>query len=147
MSERHRVAIAVYLVLVDSRGRILLLGRSGTGWEDDRMSLPAGHVEAGESAMEGMLRECLEEVGVTLRPANLALRHTMHRHGDPDYVDLYFVATRWAGRPKLLEPDKANRLEWNDMARLPANMIPAVAYAIDQIRIGNPYSEYDWPGN
>ncbi len=57
---------ACYLVLID-RGRVLMMQRKNTGYMDGWYSFVAGHVEKGESFTRGILREALEEAGLTLR--------------------------------------------------------------------------------
>ncbi len=63
MAERHKVCMAVYLLL-ERDGEVLLLRRANSGWNDGKYTLVAGHVDEGESAGAAMVRETLEEVGV-----------------------------------------------------------------------------------
>lgn len=57
-------------VVTDARGRLLLVRRGhdpGAGlW-----SLPGGHIEPGESDAEALVREMLEETGLTVAPGAL----------------------------------------------------------------------------
>jgi 8-oxo-dGTP diphosphatase len=57
-------------VVTDSRGRLLLIKRGhepGAGlW-----SLPGGRIEPGESDAEALVREILEETGLTVAPGRL----------------------------------------------------------------------------
>jgi 8-oxo-dGTP diphosphatase len=57
-------------VVTDARGRLLLVRRGhdpGAGlW-----SLPGGHIEPGESDTEALVREMLEETGLTVAPGRL----------------------------------------------------------------------------
>ena len=59
----------VTIMLVEHDGKMLL--GSGKGWGERRFSALAGFVEPGESIEEGVAREVLEEVGVTVRPENV----------------------------------------------------------------------------
>lgn len=56
-----------YLLLHDPVRGILLLR-----WKD-RWQLPGGHLEWGEGALEGALRETFEETGFTIDPAKVHL--------------------------------------------------------------------------
>jgi hypothetical protein len=66
-TERHRSIVDVHLVLRDPDGRILLARRSATGYGDGQLHLPSGHLEAGESIVDAVVREALEE-GVSRSP-------------------------------------------------------------------------------
>ena len=58
--------VSVHLLLVRT-GRILLLRRYNTGYEDGNYSLVAGHIEGGEELKAAMIREAREESGVFVR--------------------------------------------------------------------------------
>jgi hypothetical protein len=60
VNQRFRVAAAVYGVLVDG-DRMLLMRRAGSGYRDEELSLPAGHLDGAEDALTGLLRELREE--------------------------------------------------------------------------------------
>ncbi len=68
---------AAYLVLHDS-GRILLLQRENTGYQDGHYSFIAGHVENGESFSECIIREAFEEAGIVIDENDLEFLHTMY---------------------------------------------------------------------
>lgn len=136
---RHKVALAVYGLL--RRGdRVLLLRRTGSGFHDGELALPAGHVDPGESALAAIVRELAEEVTVDVRPEDCRLALTGHagpeRPGDDSYVDLYFAIDRWAGEPRLGEPDKATELIWAPLGRLPDDTVGFMAEAIATITSG-----------
>ncbi len=59
-----RIDPAVIVAVLDEQGR-LLLGHHA-GWEDTRVSILAGFVEAGESLEQAVRREIMEESAVTL---------------------------------------------------------------------------------
>ncbi len=65
-----RVACVGALVR-DDRGRLLLV-RRGTEPERGRWSVPGGRVEAGETAVEAVVREVAEETGLAVVPTGLA---------------------------------------------------------------------------
>jgi 8-oxo-dGTP diphosphatase len=140
---RDNPTLATHLLLA-REGRVLLIRRAGTGWMDGHWSVPAGHVEAAESAAGATLREASEEIDVTISPDALTLVHTMHRRSDAARMDLFFTAATWAGEPVNREPDKCDGLVWADPAALPSPMVPYVAQAIACWRDGLPYSEHGW---
>lgn len=140
---RTNPVLATHLLL--TRGQtLLLIRRANTGWMDGHWSLPAGHVEAGESAVAATCREADEEVGVAIDPAHLLLAHTMHRSSDAPRIDLFFTASRWSNEPHNREPERCDGLMWADPGALPEPMVPYVARAIAAWQAALPYSEHGW---
>jgi len=71
--------VCVYLIL--KRGdQMCLLLRKNTGYYDGYYGLIAGHVEEGESAVAGMIREAYEEAGIELIASQINVVHVMHRN-------------------------------------------------------------------
>lgn len=142
-SERHKVLLAMYLVLRREDGRVLLLRRANTGYMDGRLSMVAGHADGNEPADAALAREAREEAGVVIRQEDLRLVHVMHRlseEGDHEYVDMYFEARRWQGEPAICEPEKCSELLWADPAHLPDDVIPIVRQALERIAAEEPFS-------
>lgn len=141
--DRHRPFSAVYLLLFDD-SEILLLKRKNTGHRDGEYSLVAGHIEAGETATEAMVREAKEEIGIEIERSALEGVHVIHRNsGARVYLDLYFVADEWTGEIRNMEPEKCAELGWFDSAELPDNTVPYVTQAIANVS-GGVFSEFGW---
>jgi 8-oxo-dGTP diphosphatase len=144
MTERHKLVPASYLVLL-REGKILLLRRFNTGYEDGKYSMIAGHLDGDETFIQTIVREAQEESGIIINPDDLRVVHVMHRKVPThERVDIFLQAARWEGEPKIMEPHKCDDLQWFDKHRLPDNVIPYVKQAIDNIRKGNIYSEHGW---
>jgi len=127
--EKFRLKFSVY-VIPRKGDQVLLSLRKNTGYMDGYYSMVAGHVEAGESAEEAVIREASEEAGVTLTQDQLTYVFTMHRlKTDPkdDYIDIFFESTQWEGEFINNEPEKCGGLEWFDIHDLPENTIPYIA--------------------
>lgn len=155
--ERHKVVPASYLVLIKNE-KILLQRRFNTGFQDGKYSLPAGHVEKGETFTLCVAREVREEVGVNLKAENLKVIHIMHRDSRADFpqgvaedinerVDVFFACEIWEGEPKIMETDKCDDLSWFDLNKLPENIIPYIKYALECINNKIFYSEFGWNKN
>ena len=146
LQERHKLVAAAYIVFRKSDGKLLLLKRANTGYYDGYYSLPAGHLEGGETAAASAVREAREEVGVSLEPQNLKLVHAMHRKSiNPlphERIDFYFEVTDWQGEPVNLEPHKCDELKWVSSKDLPTNMVPEVKQALQMVASGELYSDF-----
>lgn len=105
-------------------------------------TLPGGVVEVGETLVEAVAREVLEETGMTVEPVALAgFREAVARDAQ-DRVERHFVilcfAARWrAGEPVLNE--ELDEARWLDPAELPglettAGLAEIVATAFDRLK-------------
>jgi len=140
---RFKLVSAVHLVLVKD-GNILLLRRFNTGYRDGDYSVIAGHLDGGKQARMAMSREAKEEAGIEVAPEDLKLVHLMHRQSAEERVDFFFTATKWSGKPKIMEPDKCDELKWVPIKSLPGNMVPYVKAGIQNFLNGRTYSEFGW---
>ncbi|WP_285116674.1 NUDIX domain-containing protein [Leifsonia sp. fls2-241-R2A-40a] len=136
---------AVYLCIFDG-DRILLQRRRGTGYRDGELSLPAGHIEPGESATAALLREAREETTLALAADQVRLALVQHGRADGDtYIDFFFAAELPEGAtPAIGEPDKASELLWAPADALPADVIPVIRHGIEALVRGETYTEYGW---
>jgi 8-oxo-dGTP diphosphatase len=105
-------------------------------------TLPGGVVEVGETLVEAVAREVLEETGMTVEPVALAgFREAVARDAQ-DRVERHFVilcfAARWrAGEPVLNEElDEARWLDPAELAGLEttAGLAEIVATAFDRLK-------------
>ena len=68
---------------------VLLLRRFNTGYADGQYSVPAGHLEGGETVMAAAAREGLEETGLHLEPEEIFFSSVMHRRDGEERVDFF----------------------------------------------------------
>lgn len=144
---RFSVVPAAYVVLVrageDGRDEVLLQLRSGTPYMDGRWACgAAGHVEQGETVVQGAVREAREELGVEIDPADLRLVATVQRTcviPDPveERIDLFLATRTWAGEPRVVEPDKAAELRWWPLHGLPDDTVPHERRALESLAVGD----------
>ncbi len=143
MKIRHGIICAAYLILLKDN-KVLLLRRFNTGYEDGNYSLPAGHVEEGESVSDTMVREAKEEIDINIKKEDITLSHTMHRlktDKNDERLDFFFVCRNFGGEIKNLEPQKCDDLSWFDIDGLPQNVVPYVALAVKDSLERVSYSE------
>ena len=144
--ERFRLLGAVYLMLLKD-GKILLLRRYQTGWQDGNYSLVSGHIDGNEPFSVAMIREAHEEAGITIKPEDLKFAQAVHRHDsqdDREYIDIFFVADTWQGEVTNMEPEKCDELAWYPLNDLPNNIVPGVRAALDNYNDGQAYVEVGW---
>lgn len=122
--------------------QILLLRRFNTGFRDGEYSVPAGHLDGGETIMQAAIREAQEEVGLLLAESDLSFSTVMHRIEGDERVDFFVQVHQWQGEPFNAEPEKCDDLRWVDIDALPANTIPYVRQALTNHRAGLCFDEY-----
>ncbi len=142
--DRFRPHAAAYLVLVKD-GQVLLHQRANTNYYDGYYSLVAGHLEGGETAEQCVVREALEEAGITLDLKDLKVEHVLHfLTPTHEYIDIFVTASKWQGEIRNMEPEKCGELRWTPLDNLPDNLVPEVRQALDRISKGEHYSEIGW---
>jgi 8-oxo-dGTP diphosphatase len=138
MKEKHKLIPASYFILKKGN-KILMLRRFNTGYKDGFYSLPAGHVEEGESFIDCLLRESKEEIGIEIKKENIIETFVIHRYKEEvtennARVDVFFIVEEWEGEIKNLEPHKCDDLSWFDIDVLPENTIPYIRLAVGNIK-------------
>lgn len=140
---RFQMTVAAHLFL-RQEDQILLSRRYNTGYEDGRYSVPAGHVDGGETIRQAMQREAWEECGIAIDEADLRVVVVMHRHSDGERIDFFVEAQRWSGEVVNRETDKCDDLRWVALDALPDTLIPYVRYAVHAYQDGTGYTEFGW---
>ena len=143
---RSQFVVAVHLLFFQNDSVLLLL-RANTGWKDGFYSVPAGHVENGQSVLTSAIREAKEETGVDIKSSDLEVVHVMHRKADDERVDFFLTVRKWHGQITNNEPHKCDDLSWFSINSLPENIIPYVEEAIINSERGIVYSEFGWDLN
>ena len=141
--KRSGTSVNAYLVL-RQEGKILFHLRKNTGYCDGMWCLVAGHVEDGEPATAGMIREAREEIGIKLLPSQLRVAHVMHRPSNRMNIDIFFECISWEGAIQNCEPEKCERLEFFSVDDLPTNTIGYIEFVLQAMSRGEFYSEYGW---
>ena len=140
---RHKCVPAAYLALVDKEGRVLFMRRSNTGYQDGKLGLPSGHLEAGETPSEALIREVKEEIGLELDLVQF--QHVMYRscrdNSEDDRVDFFFRASFEGQKIENCEPHKCSELLWIKYPFENSDIIPYIKDALlsDEFRM-SPYS-------
>lgn len=138
MSQRLLFKIAVYLILKRD-DQYLFMQRHQTGYCDGLFSLPAGHVDQGETPIQATIREGIEEIGIEIREQDLELVHVISRQDC--YINLFFLTKSWKGEPRNLELHKCSQLIWSSPTDIQGRLAPEVESGLKGFEAGRLYTE------
>lgn len=139
--ERDGFPVVVH-ILLERDGRLFLLRRARTGFMDGYYGLPGGHLRRGENVSEAAARECQEETGVLpedLKP-RCVLPYISGRHQGLNFL---FEAHKFAGEPRINEPDLFDDCCWVARDHLPGEVAPWLAEAL-AMPPGRWFREFRW---
>lgn len=140
---RAKFPVTVHLLFF-RENQVLLLRRFNTGFEDGNYSVPAGHLDGGETVRMAAVREAYEEIGVQIDVDDVVFATVTHRKSDDERVDFFVHIKDWDGEPFNAEPEKCDELRWCDLDALPENTIPYVKRAIRNYVENIPFEEFGW---
>lgn len=123
---RNYIGLGVGAVILNEKGKILLMKRSKKlAYHRTTIglwSIPGGEVEFGEMVTEAVRREVKEELGVEIELIRLIghwdqilPKSKVHWHS------VTFLSKILDGKPKLLEPNKFDKLKWFPIDKIPKN--------------------------
>ena len=94
--------------------RVVVIDRKKKDWPG--ITFPGGHVEAGESFADAVIREVREETGLEIRSPQLCGMKDWTENGCR-YVVLLYQATRFTGE---LVSSAEGEVRWEELGRLPS---------------------------
>jgi 8-oxo-dGTP diphosphatase len=103
---RHQVVAALLL----GSDAVLLCHRSpDRQWYPDTWDLPGGHIDAGETPENALVRELREELGVSL--AEPLGHHSFYRATE-EFEMWVWTTSEWTGSPSNRAPDEHDQIGW-----------------------------------
>lgn len=122
---RENFLSAIYLIIKNEEGKILLQRRQGTKLWPGFLALPAGHVDENENVYEAAIREAREELSITIDENDISDVFVVNRRNKSlaPYFDVYFEISAYEGEIKINEPEKCSEIKWCDINALPQDMI------------------------
>jgi len=140
--DREKFLSAIYLIIKNENGEVLLQRRQGTNLWPGYLALPAGHIDEGENAYEAAIREAKEELGIEINIDDITDTFVVNRKNKslPPYYDVYFEVDKYQGNIKIAEPKKCSQLLWANMSDLPDDMIDFEKEAIEKNAHGIKFS-------
>jgi 8-oxo-dGTP diphosphatase len=111
-------------ILCDSAGRVLITERCGDGPFKGLWEFPGGKIDAGESAVDALIRELAEELNISATASEPFM--SVHHEYPDRTVDLeFFRVTAWLGEPEGMQDQG---LRW----LLPSDLNPDMLLAADK---------------
>ena len=118
-------------ILRDATGRILIAERVCDGPFNGLWEFPGGKIVAGETPLQALKRELIEELGVELT-AGSPFMDLHHEYPDRSVKLEFFEVSAWIGEPQGLE---GQQLRWVSPAELdPAALLPADAPVVGALQ-------------
>ncbi|HSL28491.1 MAG TPA: NUDIX domain-containing protein [Anaerolineales bacterium] len=140
---RAKFPVTVHLLFFRGE-QVLLLRRFNTGYGDGQYSVPAGHLDGGETVIAAARREAAEETGLHIAAEDIGFSSVMHRMNGDERVDFFVHVRSWQGEPSNTEPEKCDELRWANIHELPDNVIPYVRKALQNHQAGVRFDEFGW---
>ncbi len=111
---------ATVAAIIEENGKFLLVEE--TTDRGNRFNQPAGHLEDGETLLEAVIRETLEETAYTFQPTSLlGIYHWKHEHNDTTYLRFAYIGKVTQHRPELGLDDGIIRTVWMTMDEIRSN--------------------------
>ncbi len=122
-------------VLVFKKGKVLLCKRKQSHGAGE-YSGPGGHLEFGETFFECAKRECLEETGIKIKNIRFLCLSHVKKYEGKHYVDVGLLADWKSGKPKVLEPEKAESWNWYSLDKIPKPLFAAEGTYFKALKTG-----------
>lgn len=104
-------------VIRDERGQVLLI-REGYGRH--RYGLPGGAVELDETPERAVVREVMEETGLSVAPVYRVCRYRAHTPEGAEFENHVFVCDVIAGSPAIPGSGEIEEIGWFDPDSCPS---------------------------
>ncbi|WP_276321249.1 NUDIX hydrolase [Deinococcus fonticola] len=122
------------VILRDDQNRILTVRQA---YDLRLWGVPGGVVDPGETPHRAAVREALEEIGVHVELTGIIGSYLLMGGGWPDIQAYMFTANITAGTPRVVDKREIAALEWRSPADLPSPLLPDVAAALEDLRMGH----------
>ena len=133
--------IIVVRIFLEKDDQVLLLKQ--TAKNGGKYTMVGGKIDRNEMAVTALIRECYEEVGVTIIEKDLKLVHVVNRaRKSSNELILVFRTKKWTGEPMSKELRKFQSVDWFNLVDLPVDTLPLYKHVIKQYVKQKYYSEY-----
>ncbi len=121
------IGIGVGAAIFNAKNELLIMKRGKKAKnEKGKWEIPGGSVEFNETIEDALKREVREEIGVEIRIIELlGVCNHIILDEKQHWIAPTFICKITKGKPKILEPDKCEKLEWfsiNKAEKLPLSI-------------------------
>lgn len=141
-NDKFKLIPAVALI-IEQKGKLLLVKRSKScTWPGYYCNI-GGHVDGNETIREAACREAFEEIGIVVNPEDLQFVHVVHRyHEAGEVICFFFKVVQFQGKIYNKEPEKHEELIWASLDNLPEPLFPTFKTYLENTE--QMYSEFGW---
>ena len=109
--------IAVVLCFIqNSKGDFLIQKRSAL--KNGKYGSTSGHLETGESSIQGMIREIKEELNLDIAPAELELLEHGRNDEEQFFFDIYYAKKDVILGDLALQKEEVDFVEWDSLDKI-----------------------------
>lgn len=135
--ERFKITPIVYLIVHGEEDTILLVQRRNGNY-----SLPARHLEEGETFFDTAIRGARQELDIDIDPSKITLSHISHiKDRDGHRLGVFVDVPAWEGMPINMAHDQHSTLAWASKNSLPSFTVSVVRNCLRMISEGKLLSE------
>lgn len=140
MEKIPKVGVGIIVIKkADGKSYVMLHQRKGRrGLGKDYWGSGGGHLDLGESLMEGALRELKEEAGEAVVVKNVRFLGVINftEMKPKHYVDVSFVADWVSGEPTNNAPKETTDWKWFALDELPSPLFPPIEHYLEALKTG-----------
>ncbi len=143
--ERFTLRCAVHLFLVVD-GKILVEKRKNREYCNGEYDVIASHILGGENAIDAVIRTAKTEVNIVIKREDLEIIQVMHQNDNElEYINYFFLATKYSGIINNNEPQFCENLEWVDF-KYPVNNLEKYINEAIKNYLDNPNERFTFYG-
>lgn len=121
------IGVGVGAAIINNEKLLITLRAKGAKNEAGKWEIPGGSVEFGETLEKALKREIKEELGIEIEVIELldVCDHIIPEENQ-HWVSPTYVCRIKKGTPKILEPDKCEKIGWftlNEATKLPLSIV------------------------
>ena len=146
----NKIGAGFGVLLLNKEGQILLgLRHDDPDKADSELhgegtwTMPGGKLDFQESFEKGAQREMLEETDIHINTDDLEIICVSNdKVTDAHFITIGILCKKFAGNPKVMEPDEIVEWQWFDLDKLPKNMFFPSKRVLDNYISKTFYTKY-----